>query len=619
MPFFKIPYRFRQFAAALVLLLLCLTAIPGTYVMAQGKNDEQLATMFFRDGNYEKAAALYGRLYDADPKQHYYTYYLFCLMELGDWKEAEKLVRRHLKRNNDEPRFLVDLGYLMLRQGNVSSAYSQFDDAVKRMGAGRADVINLANAFLVRQQMDYAIKVYEKGRKISKDYGYHMEMAQLYERLERFPEMVEEYLTMLETDRTNIQHVQSRLQSALSNDPDLKKNDALREALLKRVQRNPDLPLYSEMLLWHAMQQKDFELALIQARALDRRFQEGGARVFELAAMAVANEDYISARNALEYVVGLGPEEIYYTQARIDLLNVRYTELRTNMGHTRLQMEGLESEYLKLIQELGKNPQTLSLIRNLARLQAFELHKSEAAIEMLSATLQMATIKPNELAETKLQLADIYLFSGEVWEATLLYSQVDKAFRDDPLGHQARFSNARLSFYIGEFNWAKSQLDILKAATSKLIANDAMQLSLLISDNMDNDSAENALRLYAMADLYLYQNQTDSAISMLRELERTYTYHALFDDLLLKKAEIMIQRQEYQAADSLLAQLAERYPEDILADDALYQRGVLQADVFADKTKSMEIFEKLMFEYPGSLYVVDARKRYRQLRGDLIN
>jgi len=540
-------------------------------------------------------------------------------MELGDWKEAEKLVRRHLKRNNDEPRFLVDLGYLMLRQGNVSSAYSQFDDAVKRMGAGRADVINLANAFLVRQQMDYAIKVYEKGRKISKDYGYHMEMAQLYERLERFPEMVEEYLTMLETDRTNIQHVQSRLQSALSNDPDLKKNDALREALLKRVQRNPDLPLYSEMLLWHAMQQKDFELALIQARALDRRFQEGGARVFELAAMAVANEDYISARNALEYVVGLGPEEIYYTQARIDLLNVRYTELRTNMGHTRLQMEGLESEYLKLIQELGKNPQTLSLIRNLARLQAFELHKSEAAIEMLSATLQMATIKPNELAETKLQLADIYLFSGEVWEATLLYSQVDKAFRDDPLGHQARFSNARLSFYIGEFNWAKSQLDILKAATSKLIANDAMQLSLLISDNMDNDSAENALRLYAMADLYLYQNQTDSAISMLRELERTYTYHALFDDLLLKKAEIMIQRQEYQAADSLLAQLAERYPEDILADDALYQRGVLQADVFADKTKSMEIFEKLMFEYPGSLYVVDARKRYRQLRGDLIN
>jgi hypothetical protein len=200
-------------------------------------------------------------------------------------------------------------------------------------------------------------------------------------------EMVEEYLTMLETTGPNPACAEPAAVCAFKY-PDLKKNDALREALLKRVQRNPDLPLYSEMLLWHAMQQKDFELALIQARALDRRFQEGGARVFELAAMAVANEDYISARSALEYVVGLGPEEIYYTQARIDLLNVRYTELRTNMGHTRLQMEGLESEYLKLIQELGKNPQTLSLIRNLARLQAFELHKSEAAIEMLSATLQ---------------------------------------------------------------------------------------------------------------------------------------------------------------------------------------------------------------------------------------
>lgn len=601
------------------LMTICLSIGQPVSLMAQGKADEKLASMFFRDGNYEKAAALYGKLYDEDPRQHYYTYYLFSLIEVGEFKDAEKLVRRHLKRNNDDPRFMVDLGYLFIRLGNVQSAYTQFDDAIKKVGGNRSDIINLSNAFLVRQQLDYALKTYERGRKLNKEYGFHLEMAQLLERLERFPEMVEEYLTSLEVDRGTMQHVQGRLQQSLANDPDLKKNDALREALLRRVQRNPDLPLYGEMLLWHAMQQKDFELALIQAKALDKRYNEGGMRVFELAGMSAANEDYTTARQALEYVIARGPEEIYYTQARIDLLNVRFIELQNTLTHTPLQMTSLESEYMKLLQELGKNAQTLTLVRNLARLQAFHLYKTQEAIDLLSAALLISNIKPGDLAESKLQLGDIYLFSGEVWEATLLYSQVEKAYRDDALGHQARFSNARLSFFIGEFNWAKSQLDILKAATSKLIANDAMQLSLLISDNMDSDSTENALRLFAQADLYLYRNMTDSAMAALRKLEQSYTYHALFDDLLMKKSEIMLQRRDYQAADSLLALLLDKYPQDILADDALYQRGVLQEEAFKDKEKAMAMYERLLFEYPGSLFVIDARKRYRHLRGDLIN
>jgi predicted negative regulator of RcsB-dependent stress response len=222
-------------------------------------------------------------------------------------------------------------------------------------------------------------------------------------------------------------------------------------------------------------------------------------------------------------------------------------------------------------------------------------------------------------AEIKLELGDTYLFTGEVWEASLLYSQVEKALKNEPIGHEAKFRNARLSYFIGEFEWAKAQLDVLKAATSKLIANDAMELSLLISDNMDPDSTYTALAFFARAELSMYRMQYDGALATLDSIRMLALSHPLDDDVLFRKAEIFISKNDLAQADSLLADIVEDYPFDILADNALFRRAELHAGPLNDKAAAMDMYQRLVLEYPGSLFATEARKRYRQLRGDFSN
>jgi outer membrane protein assembly factor BamD (BamD/ComL family) len=268
---------------------------------------------------------------------------------------------------------------------------------------------------------------------------------------------------------------------------------------------------------------------------------------------------------------------------------------------------------------MGFNPATLLIVQNLAHLQAFYMDKSDEAVVLLEEAIAIPNIPARVLAECKLELADIYLFSGEQWEATLLYSQVEKAFKNEPLGHEAKFRNAKLSFYIGEFDWARTQLDILKAATSKLIANDAMELSLLISDNTDADSNTVALSRYAQADLLVYRNRLNDALAVLDSLRNEFAGHPIIDDVLLKKAEINSRQGNFYKAAELYAAILKDYPFGLLGDDASFNLAFLYENQLNDKTRAMEFYESLMTTYPGSLYVVEARKRFRALRNDPVN
>jgi tetratricopeptide (TPR) repeat protein len=600
-------------------ILLFLLFAPPWQANAQDKQDEELAMMFFRDGNYAKAAALYEKLYDKSPKQHYYTYLLYCRIETAEFKEAEKLVRKHLRQNNNDPRYLVDLGYINARHGDMQEAEKLYRQALRETNGSRGSILTLANAFLTRQLNDYALDAYKRGRELNKEYQYRMEIAQIYERMGRFPEMLDEYLALAAEDPSALTQVQGRLQNVLADDPDGLKNEAFRESLLLKVQREPHKTFLSELLLWHSIQQKDFELALLQASALDKRLGEDGKRVYDLALLAEANEDYDVALSALDYVIGKGDLEPYFMLATITHLNVRYSRVMARYEYDKASLMQLESEHKTLLAEFGYSDASLPLLMNLARLQAFYLDRPDDAIALLEETRSLGTLNPSRLAEIKLELGDIYLFTGEVWEATLLYSQVDKAFKNDAVGHMAKLKNARLSFYIGEFDWAKAQLDVLKAATSKLIANDAMELSLLIGDNQEDDSTQVALLTYARADLFLYRNKVDSAMRLLNGLESAFTWHPILDDVLMKKAEIYSRLQDFRMADSMYALVQQKYPYDIFGDDALFFRGKLAEERFKDKDKAMAFYEKLMFDYPGSLFVVDARKRFRNLRGDILN
>jgi tetratricopeptide (TPR) repeat protein len=325
------------------------------------------------------------------------------------------------------------------------------------------------------------------------------------------------------------------------------------------------------------------------------------------------------AIEAFDLLLKRGPSNPYYTESLTGSLQSRFLKITEGYHFNREDLISLRDEYDRTLAELGRNSRTLVLMRDLAHLEAFYLDQLDEAVELLEEALQIQGADDDLKSDIKLELGDIYLFTGEVWEASLLYSQVEKAFKNDPIGHEAKFRNARLSYYIGEFDWARAQLDVLKAATTKLIANDAMELSLLISDNMDPDSTYTGLAYYARADLLRYRNQDSLAIRTLDSIRMQVLYHPLDDEILYSKAEIYIKQKRYQLADSLLEEIVRVYPDDILADNALFERAQLQAGAMNNKDKAMELYQQLMLDYPGSLFTTEARKRFRQLRGDFNN
>jgi len=580
---------------------------------------EKLAAEYVKNKEFDKAVVLYEELFEEKKTHFFYTYYLYCLLELQEYKDALKLTRKQLKNNPGRLRYMVDEGYIYTVSGEPEKATKIFDEAFDEVTANKNQIKELANAYNYRGQTDYAIRTYLKGRKLLQEEAFNLELANIYKRLERYDEMVDEYLDLLEIDQTRRRTIEGRLQSALNDDPEGLINDALRTELLRRIQRNPDMLINSEMLIWLSIQQKDFEMALIQAKSIDRRMQEDGSRVMKLADLCISNESYDVAIDAFDYILTKGTEGPYYLDARIGLLNTKYLKITNRYDYTEQDLLDLKAEYRRALTEFGENASTVPIMRYMAHLQAFYLDEIDQAVELLNKAVEMPGVRSALKADCKIELGDILLFKGDVWDATLLYSQVDYDFKNDPLGHRAKYKNARLSYYIGEFGWSKAQLDVLKAATSKLIANDAMELSLLISDNIDMDSSYTALSYYSKADLLMYQNKLDEALVTLDSIQMVALWHPLHDEVLFKKGEIMLKKGEFETADSLFAQVVEMYPDDILADNALMIRADLNERQFGNIDIAMQLYERVMFDYTGSLFVVEARKRYRDLRGDELN
>jgi len=605
-------------------ILLYFFLINSAFVInAQNETTVKLAAQYFQEREFLKASELYAALYEQKPGQFYYQQYMQCLLELNDLKTAEKFLKKELKSNSQDARMNVDLGFIYQSSGDDSKANKHYQSIINDIKADRNQINNTANAFIIRGLYSRALETYIKGRALLKgQYRFGFEIANIYFIQSRFAEMTEEYLDLLdENQQAYVNAVQQRLQDFITRDSDDTRAAVVRTALLTRINKNPDRTYYSEMLLWLFIQQKDFSAALIQAKSIDRRLSEDGGRIMNLARISAANKDYDVAIEAYEYIIAKG-ESIYYFDARIELINSRYAKITEGITYTRKELLDLQRDYNVAINEIGKNSNTIPLIKNLARLEAFYLNNDSLAKALLEEAIAFRDAKPLDRAECKIELADIYLVSGDVWEATLLYSQVekDKVFKNEPIGHLAKFKNAKLSYYIGEFDWAKAQLDVLKAATSKLIANDAMELSLLISDNIDPvDSSTIALEMFARADLLAYRKRVDLALLTLDSLQRIFSFHPIADDVIFKKAKIMLDLQRYDVADSLFELVVKKFEFDILADDALFHRAIIYEEIKYDKDKAMELYQDLLTRFPGSLYNVEARRRFRILRGDNIN
>ena len=600
-------------------LLLWLFLLVGWLPGRAQESQEQLASHYYTSGEFAQAAEMYEELYRRAPNKFYYQMLFRSYLELEQYRDAERLAERRLKQYPNELDLYVDQGKIHECKGESRKAARAYDAAVDKVGFDTKQITDLAQAFDLAGHADYAIKVYLQARQKAKNnYVFVSELATLYERTGNYEAMMREYFDLLDKVPNMMNSIQISLQRVLNETANPKIAEGLRKTLVQRVQEHPENKQNLDMMIWFSLQQKDFAFAMAQAKAVDARFPElAGEPLMRVAAIAKSNEAYDVAQECYALVARKGAESPYYFESRVGELDVRFARINRNFPIENKRLWQLLGDYDRLFDELGKNVQTVRLMRNYADLMAYYADSLQRAADMLYDILDLPQLPPKERDETKLALGDLMLFAGEVWDASLLYMQVEKANKNDVLGSLAKFKNAKLSYYNHDFLWAKTQLDVLRASTSKLIANDAMELSLLISDNMEDDSTYDMLERYAEADLLLYRNQLDSAWDAFDAVATSALSHPLFDEVLMQKAKIRIRQQRYAEADSLLQQLVDFYPYDILADDALMLLAQLNDEQLQHPERARDCYEKLILDYPNSLYVDSARKRYNELKATL--
>ncbi len=599
-------------------ILFFLLLLSSPILFAQGGSDQQLAQHYYSNGEFSKAVTYYGRIFASDPNKFNFNRYYDCLVKTENYKEAEKLLKKQISQNRSEQEYKVMLGEFYELRSETDKANKIYDDLIDELTANPSVIIDIYTAFKTKGKNDYAYKTLEKGRKLLKNsFPLNFQFAEYYSAAGETEKMIDEYLNLLDDQPNYLETIKSMLGNQIDfTQNSSKEYEILRQRLLERVQKKPNESVYSDMIVWLFIQKKNFNAALLQVEAFDKREEGQGRRVFDLGTICVENKEYEVARKAFIYVKQLGEDKLFYYQAENALLNTRFLEVTTNRNYSKEELDNTIAEYKQALERVGKRRTSLPLVIELSHIQAFYANQAPEAISNLEEALKIPGLTDVQKAETKMQLADILVLKGDIWEASLLYMQIETDFKYEPIGHEAKFKNARIFYYDGEFDFAKSQLSVLKESTSKLIANDAMQLSLLITDNFGLDSNYRAMTWFANADLLIEQHRFDEAFVLFDSIVKTFPYHSLDDEILMKKSRAMQLQGKWTEAVNYLEELLKYHSEDILADDALFQLGDIYENKLHDKEKAAEYYKRILFDYKGSLYVVEARKRFRAIRGD---
>lgn len=597
------------------IILLCgLVFFASTVSLAQPKdNDTKLASHYFSKGQFGKAEEYYKKVYKKYKHSVYFEKYYLCLFYQEKFEEAEKLCEKRIKQDPFDVEAQFMLGQVYEETDRKELAEKLYKDMVNDVGPIQSRIQDLGKAFKVRGKYQYSLETYLQGRKnIRTGYQFQLEMAETYSLLDQPDKMIEEYLNLLDYSRVYLRTVQTYLSRIIDFEEDKEHVQMLKEQLLERVQKHPDKDYYNEMLIWFYLHKKEFSGAVIQAKALDKRKNLKGKKVYEIGEVCEANEAWSSASKAYQYVISLGETSPYFVMATEKNLNLGFTQITNQSTYSKGDLEAVVADFEKALTDLGKSSKTLGILMQLAEIKTFYLGDTKGGEELILEGLAL-NINSFQKARLKILLGDVYVVSNRIWDASLLYMQVEKQFSEDVIGHEAKFKNAKVFYYDGEFDYAKAQLDVLKASTSKLIANDAMQLSLLLQDNLGLDTTQAPVQIFANADLLLQQNKYPEALAALDSLEKGYPFHSLSDEVLFKKAEIYEAQRNWDKAIELYDTVVESYAHDILADDAAFRIAKIYDNRLNEKAKAKDYYKKILFEFKGSLYTAESRERFTQL------
>lgn len=589
------------------ILILCLI-IGCTSAFSQ---NDALANEYYKNGDFEKALLEYKKLYAQSPSNiNYINQIVSTHQQLEQYNESETFLLSLLERLN-YPAFLVDLGYNYQLKKDLQKATHYYNQALTSIDTNVNNVFSIARSFQNYSLLNETIAAYEKAMALKPDLNFQLQLAQIYGEQGNIEKMFANYIEFVKNNPTALSIIKRSINDFISENSTNENNVLLRRLLLKNLQQDQDL-IWSDLLSWLFIQQKEFDKAFVQEKAIFNRQPESLNRIEELAQIAISENENDIAKNILSYIIETAQDTDTLLNAHYNLL-----QLETKIS-TKSQYQAINNQYLELFKKFGTFAQTLHLQIAYGHFLAFYMNETDKAIAFLEKALELP-LTELEKAEVKLELGDILVLQENFNKALIYYTQIQRNLKNSTISQEARFKVAKASYYKGDFKWAESQLNILKASTSQLIANDALDLKLLISDYKYEDSLQTALKLYAKADLLAFQNRNDEAIALLERILREHGTESIVSQALFKQGQLFETKKEFKKAEANYLTLIENYKEGILMDNTYYALAELYETHLNEPDKAKAFYELIIFNHPDSIYFVEARRKYRALRGDAIN
>ncbi|MGK0386377.1 MAG: tetratricopeptide (TPR) repeat protein, partial [Patiriisocius sp.] len=573
------------------LLYFILVFLISSSVFSQS---EILARNYFDRGDYEKAISIYEKLYKESPyKNDFMMKLVEAHQQLENFDASKDVLEKKLNKRNPQNQYKVDLGHNYALQQKDSIATTYYTEALAFIQEKPNYASVIAKRLEAYSLLDEAIEAYEKGMELNPDVNYNLQLARIYGEQGKLEKMFLKYINAVKFQQRFKSTAQRNFSLYITEDSNNEANIILRKILIKKLQEGPDV-LYNEFLSWLFIQQKDFNKAFTQEKAIYKRMGDGDlVDISNLAIIALSEKDYESAEEVINFVIEKSATQDAKLQGHQYLMKIRLATA------TEKEYQDIITAFESLLDQFGRGKETYLLQIDYNHFLAFQANDIESATKNLKA-LADQNLNAYQESRVKMELADILVFDEKFNRALIYYSQIQKKVQSDVLAQEARFKVARTSYFKGDFVWAKAQVDVLRKSSTQLIANDALQMALMIHDNTLEDSLQTALKKFARADLLAFQNKDDEAIIALSEILTNHKGEKIEDEALLKQGELYEKTGQFIKAEANYLKLIEFYRDEILADDALYKLANLYENELQDPQKAKDYYEQIIFDFADS-------------------
>ncbi len=598
--------------------LLCFFFVLSAWgVDAQSETDIQLAQHYYLNGEFSKAQGYYEKLYLASPTKVYFSRYLDCLLNTGDKKGAEKLYKKQISLQPDDIALKIQLFFFYEQSNELDKAKKVKSEVSKQPLYDPKQVQDVLSSLLAIDKFDWAMAMVDNAKKNLKYYPYEVWYAQIYLAQGENLKAVEEYIQALQKKPELKEQIQIEIASIFDFSLENEEIKNVKNTFLTASQKDPNNLVYSEMLIWFFLQSRNFKAAFIQVSALEKRIQGDGSFLIDFGTTCLENDEYLLAKAAFKEV--LDANMLRRDDAQRMLLNTYFTALVTERNATQSELEEILTLYKTTLERSGNASNAVEMTLAYCEILAFYANQAPEAKKILESGINRKGLTDMQKAKVKLKLADVLVLMDSIWDASILYMQIDADFKFEPIGNEAKYKNARVFYFDGEFDYAQAQLDVLKEATSKFISNDAMQLSLLILENYGLDSNYEAMSDYAMSELLIEQHRYAEAFQRLDSIPLKFPETVLKDEIVYAKAKAKQTQGSWEEAYAYFEQVSTKFPSELLADDALYNMARINQIHQKNTESAMANYLKLLNDYPGSIYNEDVRMQIRKLRGDKVS